>query len=1266
MPENLDQTQIPQPRQTTVRPKDWPTITEAPADYLHLLDGDQGCKTIAHADLAQQIGGAHVSWRGFWQPQTVYERNDMSRQGNWLGVANKQTTDAIQPTLVGEPSWRSGLDDAPPWETNSDSSAMYVVGQRYSVVADGVVTAVRLWAETTPDPLSYAVWLVINPETSPQYYNLVPEFSPFAGETGQWLYYSIPSMVVRVGDVYDMVKIIRSLTQSSSWTANWNYAARTGNPGIGAAYQDGDVISFNYIDADSTNRQAQLLAVIPGDRITFNNVTYSVIAVDQNPGSVSISVSPQVSQPDALYPFTFTKFAESVINFATIADYYASVANVQGFENPGQWAPDLPKNENAYGVDVYAQGASASPDWDILAVTGGSGGTGGGGETELTQVNADSVDDMILLDPPDGATVTLRGYYAVGDGGQGLFKYDANSTATEDGGSVIAPVSGVGRFLRVPQGDPLVEWFGGVADAAADGSSGTDNGLPAENCLKAYGSVRFGEGTYGFLVRDQSGTFACVNLNGVAKANVAGAGRAATTLVALEFNGVPDPYAPGGFPGMAYFFMLRNCPNVRVAGIGFDCRFGNVQSTTGKPISVCAVLFDGSDGAVLHDLKAVNWNTAQQTGVAKECFVFIGGNYSGDATHQGPRISGIECHTVAPTGTLQEQPELSFVTVAGWKDALITDCWFHDLYKSSTSHTNIHLITVTGCNNAVVAHNRAQDVDGEFVYTDNRGGQGLSVTDNATTRLGGIFAYFSNASVASNPPGQFTNLLIADNNVDLAFSADRLSYGTASNFVCAVFLQCEQFANQPLPLFSGVLIAENRFTAADQSGQGVSRPFGVRFYAAPAGTYFEDVGAGYLNSDYRIERVLLENNVFNYPTDAGVETGTLLDRYDYPCIYVGGNVSRMSAPHILDLRGNRTDDGRLVRAYGNEALREGSDMYRPTEKNIGYNRLGYFSSGSSYVSDVVDWPAGATGKYIVLFGSTTTTDPQLKGSDDRVLEWEIYHPTGEDLNVILPPVADDTYYDKASRSNKQLLARRTLTFRCANNGASSGAIKFWKQPGGDPVLIATIPKSNSTTTVQLRSATEASGSWAGYIFPSDAPRDGQTYGRKDGSWAVAGLGGSGTAQAIAKWGTGSTLGDSIVMAESNNSVVFNCSPGGGRGAALQGSSVNQLAFLMVTTSGGEDVGYVGRGSDARDTMQVTAKGNATTARNLELSSIPAGGGPTGVVDVRSGFRLSQYPNLATIGTDASGNIVAGTAATVQGLQDRIAALEARVAALEAP
>ena len=68
----------------------------------------------------------------------------------------------------------------------------------------------------------------------------------------------------------------------------------------------------------------------------------------------------------------------------------------------------------------------------------------------------------------EGAYIETLGYYSAGDGGGGTFYWDATSTATDDGGTIIKAAPTTGRWLRVDTDilNPL--WFGATGDGVTD------------------------------------------------------------------------------------------------------------------------------------------------------------------------------------------------------------------------------------------------------------------------------------------------------------------------------------------------------------------------------------------------------------------------------------------------------------------------------------------------------------------------------------------------------------------------------------------------------------------------------------------------------------------------------------------------------------------------------------------------------------------------------------------------------------------------------
>ena len=68
----------------------------------------------------------------------------------------------------------------------------------------------------------------------------------------------------------------------------------------------------------------------------------------------------------------------------------------------------------------------------------------------------------------NGNVVNVLGYYSPGDIGGGSFYYDFTSTLTDNGGTVIAPSVGTGRWIRVIKDTITPQMFGAKADNSTD------------------------------------------------------------------------------------------------------------------------------------------------------------------------------------------------------------------------------------------------------------------------------------------------------------------------------------------------------------------------------------------------------------------------------------------------------------------------------------------------------------------------------------------------------------------------------------------------------------------------------------------------------------------------------------------------------------------------------------------------------------------------------------------------------------------------------
>ncbi len=91
-----------------------------------------------------------------------------------------------------------------------------------------------------------------------------------------------------------------------------------------------------------------------------------------------------------------------------------------------------------------------------------------------------------------GTLAHLDGYREAADGGGGTFYFDAESAQPPDGGTVVAPNDGHGRWRRVLDGAFNVRWFGAKGDGVADDSGA----IGAAYAALVKGVLYFPRGTY--------------------------------------------------------------------------------------------------------------------------------------------------------------------------------------------------------------------------------------------------------------------------------------------------------------------------------------------------------------------------------------------------------------------------------------------------------------------------------------------------------------------------------------------------------------------------------------------------------------------------------------------------------------------------------------------------------------------------------------------------------------------------------------------------
>ena len=219
-----------------------------------------------------------------------------------------------------------------------------------------------------------------------------------------------------------------------------------------------------------------------------------------------------------------------------------------------------------------------------------------------------------------GGEVEARGYRAPGDGGGGVFRYDAESAAAADGGAVLLLESGKGRLLRVvdPDDDALAEWFGAYGDG--DGAAPHDDQEAINKCLAAYGRVKLLAKVYGVRGKpeayDRNVTYHAVDLGPYFR--IVGSGRDKTTIRLLDGT---NPH--GNNQGDNYFILLSNrafhesAECIVVSDLTLDCNF----DAQDKLSTIHAIGIRGG-GALVERVNFRRYGTGRDPkSGSRECFV---------------------------------------------------------------------------------------------------------------------------------------------------------------------------------------------------------------------------------------------------------------------------------------------------------------------------------------------------------------------------------------------------------------------------------------------------------------------------------------------------------------------------------------------------------------------------------------------------------------------------------------------------------------------
>lgn len=187
-----------------------------------------------------------------------------------------------------------------------------------------------------------------------------------------------------------------------------------------------------------------------------STVRFSMFDTDEIPGTVPLHraidriayIGGTASNPLLEFINVNDLGAGPSLTEAQMEDVAIVASDLGGADTIGIVATDLAGDDDIGAV----------ADW--LAIGGGVGGNAVSTYAALTAITAENRSDDML--------VYVGSRTADGDGGDGFWRFDSASSATANGGTILAPDVGTGRWIRQTGGEYHVDWFGaGSGDASA-------------------------------------------------------------------------------------------------------------------------------------------------------------------------------------------------------------------------------------------------------------------------------------------------------------------------------------------------------------------------------------------------------------------------------------------------------------------------------------------------------------------------------------------------------------------------------------------------------------------------------------------------------------------------------------------------------------------------------------------------------------------------------------------------------------------------------
>ena len=328
----------------------------------------------------------YLQWRGLWEEGT-YPAQSMVRDGDWLMIANTETTDRAGPSTTGP--IESDIPDGLSYLDYTDTGVVWS-GTEYTFTVGGWLRSISVKAPELTDDTNYRI-LLFN-VTDPDNVDVIPIAAPVLVEN-DWAGVAVGNSLITPGTVVAVVLDALNSGSDTPISGGWSRAINVNgvvtDPGLGAwgTQNSNASLRINKIDLDSVGRETELMTAEAGTTVVMQSTvdstrsmawTINEPATDQGAhiswGNVTYDGNGTGGEPgvgeDCLLSFKVpvpapTKYQQNTDFWLTNQPTWATCRGLLRLSGI-----DQPADNDAFGVKIQFQPGFISADWDMASYLG--------------------------------------------------------------------------------------------------------------------------------------------------------------------------------------------------------------------------------------------------------------------------------------------------------------------------------------------------------------------------------------------------------------------------------------------------------------------------------------------------------------------------------------------------------------------------------------------------------------------------------------------------------------------------------------------------------------------------------------------------------------------------------------------------------------------------------------------------------------------------------------------------------------------------------